>query len=317
MSPENAFSADENRVVAVNDNDEYTFLQLWDSKSGAKIGPSLIGHEGKIWSVAFSCNGKLIASGSSDGEIRLWDAHGPKAMNTPRMGHVSGNLVGVESLAFSPDDKQLVSGGVFGSVCVWDVSTGLQGWEAHHDHSESVTRVIYSPDGKQIASGSFDYTVRVWDAETGILCFGALKHDDFDSVYSVAYSPDGKHLASGGFYGNIHIWDSQSGEHLQHLKVGENFEQIAFAPNGKKLACRTDSEIHVWELDKEGLGPKDSNGLLASDEIKDSSILAIPRNDFNLGKVRWPNLSCHQSNKLIVDYSYHCRRILKWMMTDG
>lgn len=127
----------------------------------------------------------------------------------------------------------------------------------------------------------------MWDAGTGSLCFGPLTHCSSKCVCSVAYSPNGRHLASGGTDGNIHIWDLQTGTLLSHLKMGQGaVHGIAFSPDGKRLACHHQCEIHVWELDDTGYGLKDSTGLLTLNESERSSIHKNgPRNE-NLRKVQ-------------------------------
>jgi len=146
-------------------------------------------HTNNVNDVRFSPDGKLLASGSSDNTVRLWDP----ATGTCRRT-LEGHSSYVTSVAFSPDGKLLASGSYDNTVRLWDPATGtcrstLEG------HSSYVTSVAFSPDGKLLASGSYDRTVRLWDPETGT-CRSTLEgHSRW--VRSVAFSPDGKLLASG------------------------------------------------------------------------------------------------------------------------
>jgi WD40 repeat protein len=136
--------------------------------------------------VAFSPDGKQVASGSDDSTVRLWDAATGAPLQT-----LEGHSNWVRSVAFSPDGKQVASGSDDSTVRLWDAATGapLQTLEGH---SNWVTSVAFSPDGKQVASGSDDNTVRLWDAATGASLQTLEGHSNW--VTSVAFSPDGKQV---------------------------------------------------------------------------------------------------------------------------
>ena len=128
----------------------------------------LKGHTGCVLSVHFSPDGTRIASGSTDGTVRLWDASTGGELHT-LMGHTSSltpashkTACYVESVSFSPDSKCIASGGRDETIRLWDASTGE---ELHtlKGHTGQVYSVSFSPNGTRIASGSVDKTIRVWD----------------------------------------------------------------------------------------------------------------------------------------------------------
>jgi WD40 repeat protein len=108
--------------------------------------------------VAFSGNGKILASGGTDDTIRLWDVATHRQIGSPLTGHADW----VRSVAFSPDGKTLASGSADGTVRLWDVATRRQIGDPLSADTSQVYSVAFSPDGKTLASGSADGTVRLW-----------------------------------------------------------------------------------------------------------------------------------------------------------
>ena len=134
----------------------------------------LTGHTGAVDSMAFSPDGKTLASGSSDGTIRLWEVATGRPIGSPLTGHTGWVL----SVAFSPDGKTLASGGKDDTVRLWDVATRQQIGAPLTGYGRWVTSVAFSPDGMTLAGGSNDYTVRFWDTAyltntVAVLCASA------------------------------------------------------------------------------------------------------------------------------------------------
>ena len=115
------------------------------------------GHSKLVWRVAFSKDGKLLASGSNDQTIRLWDVQTHKSLSVIPTGSI------VYAVSFSPDGKRLAAGCRDNSVRLFDVASREQVAELHN-HSDYVHAVDWSPDGTRLISGSGDFTARIWDS---------------------------------------------------------------------------------------------------------------------------------------------------------
>jgi WD40 repeat protein len=129
---------------------------LWDVATEAEIGSALTGHTQAVNSVAFSPDGRTLASGSSDKSVRLWDVASHRQVGTPLIGHTSP----VHSVAFSPDGKTLATGDD-NTLRLWDVANHRQVGYLLAAHTGDL--VVFSPDGKTLASGGGDRSVRLWN----------------------------------------------------------------------------------------------------------------------------------------------------------
>ena len=150
------------------------------------------GHTDSVNSVAFSPDGRVIVSGSSDQTIRVWDAQTGGQVSKPLQGHTNA----VNSVAFSQDGRYIVSGSGDHTIQVWDAQIGGQMSSPLEGHTTPVSSIAFSPDGKYIVSGSNDRTIRLWDVWTGGQV-GSLLQRHSSSVHSVSFSPDERHLHDG------------------------------------------------------------------------------------------------------------------------
>jgi WD40 repeat protein/serine/threonine protein kinase len=222
-------------------------LKLWDAASGKQLR-TFEGHAGPVWSVAFSPNGKHLASAggvglNKPGEVKLWDAASGKQLLT-----FQGHDEGVLSVAFGPDGKHLATGSRDQTVKLWDAASGRE-LQTFLGHKDDVTCVAFSPDGRRLASASPEMTVKVWDVDSGkgLLSFRGPKLKDSRGL-SVAFSPDGKRLAATA-YDTVKLWDATTGEELLPLQGHTGrVTSVAFSPDGKRLATGSaDNTVKLWD----------------------------------------------------------------------
>ncbi|MBD2337376.1 hypothetical protein H6G64_10280 [Calothrix sp. FACHB-156] len=206
---------------------------------------NLLLHEGEVYSIAFSPDGKCIASGSDDKIIRLWDATTGQPIGKPLTGHEDG----ISSLAFSPDGKRIVSGSWDKTVRLWDATTGQPIGKPLTGHEGDVYSVAFSPDNKRILSGSKDQTIRLWDATTGQPIGNPLiGHQNW--VLSVAFSLDGKRIVSGSKDQTIRLWDATTGQPIGNPLAGHEdaVKSVTFSPDSKRIVSGSDDKtVRLWD----------------------------------------------------------------------
>jgi WD40 repeat protein len=222
---------------------------------------TLKGNKNSVPSVAFSPNGKFLASGSggvweeglsveellAERVVKVWEVGSWREVATLR-GHDDSVL----SVNFSPDGKFLASGSRDKTVKVWEVGS-WQKVATLKGHGGDVYSVSFSPDGKFLASGSEDCTVKVWEVGDWREVATLKGHGSY--VFSVNFSPDGKFLASGSHDNTVKVWEVGSWREVITLRHGDSMERgsfvhsVTFSPDGKFLASGSEDRIvKVWRV---------------------------------------------------------------------
>lgn len=260
-----------------------TTASLFDAQTGSLLR-TFLGHTRLVTTVAFSTDGSLLASGSSDNTVKLWGTATGAELRT-----LIGHSAEVQSLAFSPDGRLLASGGFDGSLLVWDYVQGTR-VATLVGHARAVRSLAFSADSRTLASASGDGMLMVWEMPSGRLLnrlpgagFGGrlavsadgrwLVHATSDPVirvydlttfavartlqgleggaYGLALGPDGATLAVGGARGVVALYDFGTGVQLSRFDghPGSAVPDLAFSPDGRFLTTSaSDSVVRLWSV---------------------------------------------------------------------
>ena len=213
-------------------------------------------HTAAVMSIAWSPDGKHIASASADKTVHVWNAIGKKRISTYREHSKQ-----VSALAWSPDATRIASGSWDTTVQIRQAATGGKLF-TYQGHSGPVYAVAWSPAGPasslegewRIASASgdpvnadVDNTVQVWDALDGGHPLTYREH--FYYVHAVSWSPDGKSIASASADTRVQVWDAVTGSNIvTYRKHASKVNAVAWSPDGKRIASASDDRtVHIWD----------------------------------------------------------------------
>lgn len=244
------FSPDSKKISAAGWDG---MVWVWDN-SGA-TSPKLFfntqdAHEAPVNIVRFSSDGQILASGSDDKTIRLWDSADGKLLET-----FTGHQDRVTDISFSPNGKLLASAADLedSTIKLWELATGKP-IDTLTGHQAGIASVAFSPNGQRLASGGYDNTVKLWrlDGESWQLIHTLqTKSDDPGlAIADLSFSPDGKILASASWDNTIKLWQVRSGRLLKILTGNKGgVTSIAFNPDGKTLVSSSaDRTIRFWDI---------------------------------------------------------------------
>ncbi|GAB1542542.1 hypothetical protein NUACC21_52160 [Scytonema sp. NUACC21] len=203
---------------------------------------TLRGHSSDVNTVAFSPDGKFLATGSDDKTIKIWNLSIQEKTLT-----LQGHSHWVWAVAFSPDGKTLASASADNTIKLWNLETGLE-LGTLKGHSAGVSSIAFSPDGKTLASGGLDSVIKLWNLETGKEIRTLKGHSR--AVVSVAFSSDGRTAASGSWDKTIKLWNISTGQEIRTLKGHTDLVlSVDFSPDSLTLASGSkDKTIKLWNL---------------------------------------------------------------------
>ena len=220
---------------------------------------TLSGHTADVFSVAWSPDGRLLASGSADFTVKVWDAATWRERATLR-----GHTESVRSVAWSPDGLRLASSAGDDTLRVWDLASQKSILTIPTEFGWMTRNVVWNPEGTKLASCGTsgpspnvgEGLTKIWDARTGQELLRMKGPSGL--VFAVAWSPDGKRLASTGNYDvpHIRIWDADTGRLIREIEgvaSGVAVSAVAWSPDGTRLAAVQTDFVQVWDTPEWGL----------------------------------------------------------------
>jgi WD40 repeat protein len=207
---------------------------------------SVSAHSGSgVTCLALSPDGKRVATGASDGTVKLWDAESLKQLSSLPGAHTGG----VKSVQFSPDGKTLASGGLDKAAKLWDVTGEKPDLKFKLEgHDGAVLAVAFSPDGKSLGAGSGvpkkSGYIQIWDTATGKAEYKLTGHEDV--VTCLVFHPKTNHLASGGADKMIRIWNLTEKVQESADEHGEPLHNLIITPDGTRFGSCSDRSVRWW-----------------------------------------------------------------------
>ncbi len=239
------FSPDGNRFAIAGS----VGIWIYDVRPGTLKEINLLtGHTRQVTAIAFSPDGNMLASGSKDETIRLWDV-----LTGEQKTKFTGQERTITAIAFSPDGKTLATGnGLLGDasdieiqIRLWNLQTGEH--TSLVGHEKDITAVAFSTDGKTLVSCSRDRKVFFWDVATGRSTLLHTEHEQ--DIIFVGFSSDGKTLATGSLDNTVKIWGAKTGALNSTIKEHDGLigiRSVAFSPDARIVATGGRNAARLW-----------------------------------------------------------------------
>eukprot|EP00042_Codosiga_hollandica_P050573 m.606929 g.606929 ORF g.606929 m.606929 type:complete len:828 (-) comp58115_c0_seq8:348-2831(-) len=217
----------------------------WNFQASPPQSTPLPGHTHWVTCLAVSRGGTLVASGSNDCTVRLWD------LASSTLVHIfKGHDNWVNTVAFSPDGLLVASGSHDGTVRLWNVKTGKAVGKPCEQDDNWIYSVAFSPDGTRLISAGSDRTIRVLDLHAAAQLTAQPLAQHTALIRSVAYSPDGTKIAAGDLDGLIRLWDTRTGLQIGDSLTGHTagIYSVAFSPDGARIVSGgEDNTVRIWD----------------------------------------------------------------------
>jgi WD40 repeat protein len=199
-------------------------------------------HDGAVQAVAFSPDGRYVATGAVDGTARIWDT----VTGSP-VGSVLQHESAITALSYSPDGSRILTATRDSTARLWDARSGAP-LEIVFRHRSGITSATFSADGRQVVTTSYDSSATVWEAATGRPVAGPLKHEE--RVDSAAFSPDGSLVVTAGSDRTARIWNAATGNPVgPPLRHRSDVYTARFSPDGRHiLTASADRTAQLWDV---------------------------------------------------------------------
>lgn len=238
-------------------------LRRWPSPEGLQAlsrGLNLLPHLAKrfvhqkpVYTIALSPDGRWLATGSTDGTVRIWEI-----ASNREVFKATNKIKAPTSVQFSPDGRFLAMGSLDCSVRLWQAKTGQEVTLVAHTLGSGISSIAFSPDGSLLAAGSHDGTAKVWETATGnMLSHLISSRNNFwhPDVRHIAFSPDGRWLATANSDSTAKVWEAATGRLVAQMvhRGGDGWGRsavncVAFNPKGRWLATASDDKTaRIWE----------------------------------------------------------------------
>lgn len=227
---------------------------LWKVGS-SEVKPLSPQEGGAIMSLAFSNDGRLLATGSLNANIRLWNLG-----NNTLLREFKNHRQGILAVAFSPDGKTLAAGSSDGMITFYDTQTGeiadtlvadskaLESQTAGLSEAPQLSAMAFSPDLSLVAVGGYDKRLQIWDTKSGSLKLRLNRQQG--ETFSLAFWRNGPALVSGHNEGKIILWNTATGLGLQEITgEWETVNAVAISPRGDFIAGGgSDKAVRLWKV---------------------------------------------------------------------